>query len=367
MLEPEPRFPGRGDWPGRPSGEAGPRPAGPDLRGPAPAAPRGLGARGPETGQCSADGGVQPGTSPTSASRGDGRHPRLRPRLPPPRTTPPELLCPGSTSAEREIRPSADVWAFGVLAHVVLTGEFRCPAAPRRPLRRCDALRPRPRGTAPVPGLPDAWREIISDCLARSRGAHRPHRRHGLAPAPSGAGLGNVPAARLPRLRPLPSAAHRPGEHPGRGGAGGNHDFDDVRGAGGRRADVRVPPLPGHLRLLLQRTQAAVGMCSWDRDDADWLSGRTPACGQDRPVQSIFNNSSDIHRTRRRGVLRGRDFTPVDEDVTRKNSGTARAAPPSATRGTWQYVRPAVLQVDRTLLTRGSRTRRSLQSAAAAT
>ncbi|MGX1028602.1 hypothetical protein RKD38_003283 [Streptomyces ambofaciens] len=63
-------------------------------------------------------------------------------------------------------------------------------------------------------------------------------------------------------------------------------------------------------------------MCSWEKDDADWLSG-ADTCGwtRDRPVASVFNNSSD-DSTGLGAVAyyRGRDFTPVGEDVTRKNS-----------------------------------------------
>ncbi|CAM5531671.1 hypothetical protein SGLAM104S_08212 [Streptomyces glaucescens] len=66
--------------------------------------------------------------------------------------TPPELLWSEIGERGRRIRPSADIWAFGVLAHLVLTGAFPLPGA--TPAARRDAavaLRPRRGGAAPSP------------------------------------------------------------------------------------------------------------------------------------------------------------------------------------------------------------------------
>ncbi|MGW1779240.1 protein kinase domain-containing protein [Streptomyces sp. NPDC002143] len=83
--------------------------------------------------------------------------------------TPPELLWAEIGERGRRIRPSADVWAFGVLAHLVLTGSFPLPGG--TPTARRDAAVAYARGTAELrlsPELPDAWREIVHACLART-------------------------------------------------------------------------------------------------------------------------------------------------------------------------------------------------------
>jgi hypothetical protein len=83
--------------------------------------------------------------------------------------TPPELLWSEIGERGRRIRPSADVWAFGVLAHLVLTDSFPLPGG--TPTARRDAAAAYARGTDELrlsPELPDAWRQIVRDCLART-------------------------------------------------------------------------------------------------------------------------------------------------------------------------------------------------------
>jgi hypothetical protein len=83
--------------------------------------------------------------------------------------TPPELLWSEIGERGRRIRPSADVWAFGVLAHLLLTGSFPLPGG--TPSARRDAAAAYARGTDELrlsPELPDAWREILRECLART-------------------------------------------------------------------------------------------------------------------------------------------------------------------------------------------------------
>ncbi|WP_416984100.1 protein kinase domain-containing protein [Streptomyces sp. T028] len=83
--------------------------------------------------------------------------------------TPPELLWAEIGERGRRIRPSADVWAFGVLTHLVLTGSFPLPGA--TPAARRDAAVAYARGTAELrlsPGLPAAWAGIVRACLART-------------------------------------------------------------------------------------------------------------------------------------------------------------------------------------------------------
>ncbi|MGQ5604331.1 MULTISPECIES: serine/threonine protein kinase [unclassified Streptomyces] len=83
--------------------------------------------------------------------------------------TPPELLWSEVGERGRRIRPSADVWAFGVLAHLVLTGSFPLPGG--TPTARRDAALAYARGTEELrlsPGLPGEWREIVAACLTRT-------------------------------------------------------------------------------------------------------------------------------------------------------------------------------------------------------
>lgn len=83
--------------------------------------------------------------------------------------TPPELLWSEIGERGRRIRPSADVWAFGVLAHLVLTHAFPLPGG--TPTARRDAAAAYARGTDELrlsPRLPDPWRDIVRDCLTRT-------------------------------------------------------------------------------------------------------------------------------------------------------------------------------------------------------
>ncbi|GJF18968.1 protein kinase domain-containing protein [Streptomyces sp. HO565] len=118
--------------------------------------------------------------------------------------TPPELLWSEIGERGRRIRPSADVWAFGVLAHLVLTGTFPLPGG--TPTARRDAAVAYARGTDELrlsPGLPDAWRDIVRDCLTRTHagrvGTDTLLRR--VAAATGGAG-GAAGAVRRFRARP---------------------------------------------------------------------------------------------------------------------------------------------------------------------
>ncbi|MFD5648326.1 serine/threonine protein kinase [Streptomyces sp. NPDC127039] len=83
--------------------------------------------------------------------------------------TPPELLWSEIGERGRRIRPSADVWAFGVLAHLVLTGSFPLPGG--TPTARRDAAVAYARGGHELrlsPELPPGWRDIVRACLTRT-------------------------------------------------------------------------------------------------------------------------------------------------------------------------------------------------------
>ncbi|RSN86930.1 protein kinase [Streptomyces sp. WAC 05379] len=111
--------------------------------------------------------------------------------------TPPELLWSEIGERGRRIRPSADVWAFGVLAHLLLTGSFPLPGG--TPTARRDAAAAYARGTDDLrlsPELPDVWREIVRDCLTRTH-EDRVGTQDLLRRVEAAAGTGRSP--RLPR------------------------------------------------------------------------------------------------------------------------------------------------------------------------
>ncbi|GGV77883.1 protein kinase domain-containing protein [Streptomyces massasporeus] len=114
--------------------------------------------------------------------------------------TPPELLWTEIGERGRRIRPSADIWAFGVLAHLVLTDSFPLPGATSTARR--DAAAAYARGVDELrlsPELPDGWREIVRACLTRTHrqriGGTELLRRVTAAAGPDRRVLG------LPRLR----------------------------------------------------------------------------------------------------------------------------------------------------------------------
>ncbi|OCC11579.1 Serine/threonine-protein kinase PknL [Streptomyces sp. PTY087I2] len=91
--------------------------------------------------------------------------------------TPPEQLWPEMDERGTRVQPSVDVWAFGVLAHTLLTGAHPLPGDTTAV--RCDAATRYARGTQQLrlsPALPPTWNEIIRDCLARTP-ADRPDTR----------------------------------------------------------------------------------------------------------------------------------------------------------------------------------------------
>ncbi|MGI5351327.1 serine/threonine-protein kinase [Streptomyces sp. CA-250714] len=65
------------------------------------------------------------------------------------------------------VRPTADIWAFGVLAHQVLTGGLH-PFPGSTPRARALGAQAYARGNAELRldnSVPDGWRELIADCL----------------------------------------------------------------------------------------------------------------------------------------------------------------------------------------------------------
>ncbi|WP_370666746.1 serine/threonine protein kinase [Streptomyces sp. IBSBF 2507] len=127
--------------------------------------------------------------------------------------TPPELLWSEIGERGRRIRPSADVWAFGVLAHLALTGSFPLPGGTATARR--DAAVAYARGTHELrlsPELPAPWREIVRACLTRTHadriGTDALLRRvTGATGAASGTARLSLRLPRARRRRGVPAAA----------------------------------------------------------------------------------------------------------------------------------------------------------------
>ncbi|MCX5141303.1 serine/threonine-protein kinase [Streptomyces sp. NBC_00338] len=209
--------------------------------------------------------------------------------------TPPELLWSEVGERGMQIRRTTDVWAFGVLAHVVLTGSFPLPGG--TPTARRDAAVRYARGEEELrlsSELPTVWREIVADCLSRTHEERAPYDAASLLRRTSEAAAGRPPRRRRAR-RPLLAAAagvlvlavaglgvrtlltDDPAPRPeARTGAGA--------GAG---ADARAGRSPGPTGTATGYDRCAPGsvcffsaadgggqMCAWSGDDSDWTDGQ---------------------------------------------------------------------------------------------
>lgn len=239
--------------------------------------------------------------------------------------TPPDLLWSEVGERGMKIRPTADVWAFGVLAHVVLTGTLPLPGG--TPTARRDAALRYARGEEELrlsAQLPEPWRDIVHDCLARR---HEDRVRHtaasllcrveavadGRSAARAPAAPGNVP----PRLQPYvpettpgpdPYVPGPPGRRPGRrlrrrvliaagtvaltglgvawgsgllalGGAAGAEGYDRCR-----RGAV----------CFFSKADGQGEMCSWVDGDTDWADALSPCPWTARGTpRSVYNNGFD--------------------------------------------------------------------------
>ncbi|MFI6446918.1 serine/threonine-protein kinase [Kitasatospora sp. NPDC050543] len=116
---------------------------------------------------------------------------------------PPEWWSQRAGARGVQLRPSADIWAFGVLAHQVLTGGLH-PFLGATARARSLAAQAYARGAAPLrldERLPGGWRALISVCLAADRAERAALDATGL--------LSRVRAAGGPPARPA-RCGHRP-------------------------------------------------------------------------------------------------------------------------------------------------------------
>ncbi|MER6418765.1 serine/threonine-protein kinase [Streptomyces sp. NPDC001137] len=96
---------------------------------------------------------------------------------------PPEWWSQRTRADGTMVRPTADIWAFGILAHQVLTGGLHpFPGATAR--ARSLAAQAYARGTAPLrldAGLDENWRRLIADCLAPDHAGRLRHSAESLS------------------------------------------------------------------------------------------------------------------------------------------------------------------------------------------
>ncbi|MET9105213.1 serine/threonine-protein kinase [Streptomyces zhihengii] len=146
---------------------------------------------------------------------------------------PPEWWSQHTGVGGTVVRPTADIWAFGVLAHQVLTGGLHpFPGASAR--ARSFAAQAYARGTTPLrldAGLEENWRRLIADCLTPD---HAGRLRHTAASLSNRIEQLGSPRGRR-RLRPVAAVALAavPVAIVGAAllGGSGEEDVDQTRGA----------------------------------------------------------------------------------------------------------------------------------------
>ncbi|MFD8598090.1 protein kinase [Kitasatospora sp. NPDC059646] len=222
----------------------------------------------------------------------DGTH-AYSPMFATPDYTPPEILWGDLAERGRRIRPTTDIWAFGVLAHLVLTGAPPLPGATAAARR--DATVRYARGTEQLrlsPELPPDWRQIITDCLAPTHRERAPHDAASVLPRVRAAARG----AAAPR--PLGTARLLRRSLTALACAGAL----TAAGLGLAAVTAKHPAAPGSSLVGYDRCLSGNvcffaepdgngRMCSWEGDETDWLGGASRCSWADRQTpRSVFNN-----------------------------------------------------------------------------
>ncbi|MFJ8039823.1 serine/threonine-protein kinase [Kitasatospora sp. NPDC096147] len=203
--------------------------------------------------------------------------------------TAPDLVWSEVDERGRKVRPSADIWAFGVLAHLVLTGTHPLPGG--TPGARRDAALRYARGQDELrlsPELPEQWRPLLTDCLARRHEDRAPHTAASL--------LRRVQAAAAGRRAPWnPGPFLR--RHSGRLLTAATAALATALGVG------LVPLLPetGYDRCdrgavcFFTEPDGQGELCAWVDSDEDWYRGEL-TCGwsASSPPRSVFNNGQSL-------------------------------------------------------------------------
>ncbi|MGX1564729.1 protein kinase domain-containing protein [Streptomyces sp. NPDC055506] len=165
---------------------------------------------------------------------------------------PPEWWSQRTGTQGAVVRPTADIWAYGVLAHQVLTGGLH-PFAGATARARSLAAQTYARGTAPLrldAGLADDTRRLIADCLAPDHTTRLPHTARDIAARIED--ITGTPSRRRRRLVPALAAGLvvlTAGAVAGvalLGGGAGTRDDDRDNGVSANATDARRP-VPGEI------------------------------------------------------------------------------------------------------------------------
>ncbi|WP_328793222.1 serine/threonine-protein kinase [Streptomyces sp. NBC_00273] len=215
--------------------------------------------------------------------------------------TPPDLLWSEVGERGTKIRPTADIWAFGVLAHVVLTGALPLPGG--TPAARRDAALRYARGEEELrlsPELPEHWRDIVRDCLARRHEDRAAHTAASLLSRVAAAVAAPSPAPPVPpaarvfvprRRRSALIAAGTAALAAGLGAVWGSGLFH-LGDSGGTLGYERC--WRGAV-CFFSEEDGRGEMCSWVDGSADWIDGPAPCPWTARSApRSVFNNGFDL-------------------------------------------------------------------------
>jgi serine/threonine protein kinase len=218
----------------------------------------------------------------------DGTH-AYSPAFSTPDYTPPELLWAEVGERGHQTRPTADIWAFGILAHLILTGGLPFPGA--NPAARREAVQRYAKGRDELrlsPKLPDVWRKIVTDCLAPTHAERAPHTAQSLLRRVEAA-AGAARSPRLPRLKP------RRGPHPAVLGTLAAVTVVSLATVG--LLALREPAPQGYARCdqgdvcFFTEPDGQGEVCAWYEYDDDW-SGGNVICDWAKTTRprSAFNN-----------------------------------------------------------------------------
>ncbi|MFK4597628.1 serine/threonine-protein kinase [Streptomyces pristinaespiralis] len=219
--------------------------------------------------------------------------------------TPPELLWSEIGERGRKVRQTTDVWAFGVLAHLILAGSFPMPGGSPAARREAAVRYARGEDLRLSPDLPTSWRGIIQDCLARTHEERARHDATSLLRRTRDAAADRAPRRRRTR-RPLLALAagvlalaaagfgirmlvdDDPAAKP---------DTPAATGSAGSTGTAQTAT--GYDRCgagsvcFFSEPDGGGRMCAWEGDDPDWFDGETDCswAATERP-RSLFNNGA---------------------------------------------------------------------------
>lgn len=213
--------------------------------------------------------------------------------------TPPELVWSEVGDRGMRIRPTADIWAFGVLAHLVLTGSFPLPGG--TPGARRDAAVRYARGDEelrPSPELQGPWREIVTDCLARTHEERAVHDAPSLLRRAEAAAAGSAVRPRRSRRGrrrvPVRAVTAVAAAAAAAGIAGLVLALDAYGGPGGAAARDGYDRCVSGAVCFFSEEDGHGEMCSWVSDGHDWAAGAVPcAWAAARAPRSVYNNGHD--------------------------------------------------------------------------